>query len=399
MSSAENEPGALWSRVLHARAGLRELSIEGRLRAIASVAAVLGQPDAELLTQLAASCGLSIENVRFGLTTTFGAFDEASLRALARSREGAPYEAVALVLAGNVFTAAARPMLLALLAGAPVLAKASSQDSALPLAIARLLSARAPALGAACAVLAFSRDDARRMRAALEPADSVHVLGGDEAVAAVGAQLTASQHFVGRGHGLGFGLVERGALASPLSAALAAHAFALDVAAYDQRGCLSPHAVFVERGGAVDALGFARLLYEELHAREQAQPRGALPKEAAAEQMQWRGLAAARGELLEHERFAVSCEHDAAPRPSPGYRNVGVYALDAATGLGERCGPLARWVKALGVAGAETAITQRSTLGPAATLAPYVCAAGSMQTPPLAAPLDRLHPLEGFVRD
>jgi hypothetical protein len=57
-----------------------------------------------------------------------------------------------------------------------------------------------------------------------------------------------------------------------------------------------------------------------------------------------------------------------------------------------RLGALGRYVKALGVAGDGQAPSERSKL------APYVCAAGAMQTPPLDAHLDGLSPLEGFVR-
>jgi hypothetical protein len=283
-------------------------------------------------------------------------------------------------------------MLLALLAGAPILAKASSDDAEMPLAISAALSARAPALGASSGVLVFGREDARRMQGLLASADSVQVLGSDEAVAAVHAQCGPAQRFVGRGHGLGIALVTREALEREASAVSAARALAIDVAAYDQRGCLSPQVVFVEHNAALDALAFARLLYAALQALEHTQPRGALPAHAAAEQMQWRGLAAARGELLAHERFAVSCELDAAPRPSPGFRNIGVYALPDRSELPARLGALARFVKALGVAGDAPATSERSKL------APYVCAAGAMQSPSLHAALDGLHPLEGFVR-
>ena len=110
--------------------------------------------------------------------------------------------------------------------------------------------------------------------------------------------------------------------------------------------------------------------------------------DAAAEQLQWRGVAAARGVLHLGDTCAVSCEHGASLRPSPGYRNVGVYTLASAAELESRIAPFARFLKALGVAGAT---------GELPALAPYTCEAGSMQTPPLQAPLDGLHPLARFA--
>jgi acyl-CoA reductase-like NAD-dependent aldehyde dehydrogenase len=381
VSSAENEPIALWSRVDGARAALAALTIEERARAIAEACAALQRPDAERLARLSRSAGLSEPMVRWALETTFAAFSEQALLALAASASGKRARGVAVVLAGNVLTAAARPLLLPLLAGVPVVAKASSRDDALPHAIAAAISAAQPALGMACAVATFSHNDARRLDALLAGADCVQVLGSDEAVAAVRERLHGDRTLIGRGHGLGLGLVARAA-----DRRRAAEAFALDIAAYDQRGCLSPQAILVE-GSDADAEAFAHLIYEALARREQTLPRGALPTDAAAEQLQWRGVAAARGTLRATDTFAVSCEHSAALRPSPGYRNVSIYALRDAGALRERAAPFVRHLKALGVAG--------ELIGRG--LAPYTCPAGQMQTPPLDAPLDGLHPLAGFA--
>lgn len=394
MSSAEHEPGALWSRVHEAGAALRAMSVEERAAAIARAARHLRAPSAELLARLAASSGLSQPMTRWALETTFAVFDEAGLRALARDVNDASAvhaSGVAVVLAGNVLTTAARPLLLPLLAGVPAVAKASSRDDALPHAIARALELADARVGAACAVVTFGHDDVERLDALLAPAEHVQVLGGDEAVAAVRARARADQHVIGRGHGLGLGLVTR-AVAESVQAA---EAFARDVAAYDQRGCLSPHAILVE-GSDDAAQAFARQLYEALARLERAMPRGAVPADAAAEQLQWRGVAAARGVLHAGEAFAVSCEHGASLRPSPGYRNVSVCSLASLAALPERAAPFARHLKALGVAGLADPASPAG-LGGLAGLAPYTCEAGAMQTPPLAAPLDGLHPLAGFA--
>jgi hypothetical protein len=55
-----------------------------------------------------------------------------------------------------------------------------------------------------------------------------------------------------------------------------------DVVAWDQLGCLSPHAFYVEPGGAVSAEQFAGMLAGELERRETLEPRGKLePHESA----------------------------------------------------------------------------------------------------------------------
>lgn len=392
MSSAENDPRALWSRVTQAAAELRIRTIEERAEAIAKVAAKLASCDDDaLLTQLAQSSGLSVANVQWGLRTTFEAFSFEALVALARSRPHAvPEGAVAVVLAGNVLTAAARPLLLPLLVGAPVLAKASSRDDALPFLLARMLSDADPVMGASCAVLSFPHEDQAKLDALLVGASSVHVLGSDEAVTEVRARRAPEARFVGRGHGLGIGFVASDALRSEQHARDAAAAFARDVTAYDQRGCLSPHAIVVQEreGSAVRTASFATLLSQALTELETAFPRGSVPVQALAEQVQWRGVAAARGELHVGAQHSVSYEHTAPLRPSPGYRNIGVYSLGASS-LRDRAASFAFALKALGIASRslDTEVTR---------VAPYACHAGRMQTPPLDAPLDGLHPLTGY---
>lgn len=118
-------------------------------------------------------------------------------------------------------------------------------------------------------------------------------------------------------------------------------------------------------------------------------PRGKVPQGAAAEQLQWRGVAAALGDLHASADCAVSHEGAAALRSSPGYRNIAVYECADLAAMRNRLLPLGPHLKALGIAGADAAHALSD-------LAPYVCEVGAMQSPPLATALDRLHPLEGF---
>jgi hypothetical protein len=55
-----------------------------------------------------------------------------------------------------------------------------------------------------------------------------------------------------------------------------------DIVAWNQLGCLSPQAVYVQSGGAVSAEGFAELLAAELEQREPKEPAGELSVEDSA---------------------------------------------------------------------------------------------------------------------
>lgn len=192
---------------------------------------------------------------------------------------------------------------------------------------------------------------------------------------------------MGHGHGLGLGWVSRDA---DLDAA--ARDLALDVAAYDQRGCMSPHAIGVERGA--DRERFSRALAASLEELATSLPRGALPTDVGAAQVQWRGVAAARGILREGDGWAVADEGAQAPRVSPGWRNVMVFEAPSAAAFAERASAFGGHLKAIGVAGDRHAVASALLPG----VSPRVCRAGTMQTPALTVYADGLPPWDGWRR-
>lgn len=352
-------------------------------------------------SELPSSTGLTLPMIAWALASTFERAGEAELCEAARRMRGpdgtlaAPARLSVLVLAGNVFTACVQPWSLALLARAPLLVKASSRDDLLPRLFHAALAEVDPLLADACAVVSFPGGTAELEATLLSRADVVSAYGSDATLTSIRQRLSATTAFIPHGNGLGAGFVP--ALRSEADAVAAADALALDVAAYDQRGCLSPHAIWVERGGAVDALGFARMLAGSLDRLSVTLPRGSLATATGAAQLQWRGVAAVRGELFEGDGYAVSYEGEAALRLSPGYRNVLV--LDAAS-LGAfalALAPLGVHLKCVGVAGdagAREAVAR--ALPP--PLAPRVCEAGRMQRPSLLSLADGRPPWEGLLR-
>jgi hypothetical protein len=114
------------------------------------------------------------------------------------------------------------------------------------------------------------------------PGDHVWAYGSDATLAALGGELPAG--VVLHGHGTGFGAavveppvgVDETSFADRVAAELA-----VDVALFDQRGCLSPRLVLTSTSGF--ARLFATALARELAALEQRVPRGWIsPDERAA---------------------------------------------------------------------------------------------------------------------
>ncbi|MGE3635108.1 MAG: acyl-CoA reductase [Sandaracinaceae bacterium] len=347
------------------------------------------EDDRGLRAAIARSSGLSEAGVAWGLETTLDDLDEQLARAAA-AVASVPHEPArlgALVLAGNVFSAAVAPLSFALLARVPIVAKASTKDDSLPRAFAESLAAIDPELARACAVVSFAGGEVDAEAALLERARIVVAYGSDATMDAIRARAPSDAAFVGHGHGLGVGVIRADARVRLTELA---RAFAVDVAAYDQRGCLSPHAIVVE-GDLARARAFAVALVDALDALEATLPRGELPLSVGASQLAWRGLAATRGELFEARRAAVAVDHDpAAIAPSPGWRNVRVIAAPTAEAIAGRLASLGGYLKALGLAGSPLAL--------AAGVVPRVAEPGAMQRPRLTDPHDGDLPWQDWLR-
>jgi hypothetical protein len=101
---------------------------------------------------------------------------------------------------------------------------------------------------------------------AFSEAGVVIAYGGDEAVAGIGCRVPARTRFIGYPNRVGVTLISGSALNRAEAQSLA-RAAALDVVTFDQQGCVSPHTVYVEKGGEVEPLGFATQLAGALEER------------------------------------------------------------------------------------------------------------------------------------
>ncbi len=159
--------------------------------------------------------------------------------------------------AGNVPGTGATALLRGLLVGAPTLLKPGAGDRVLPGLLARALHEESEALAHGLAVVGWRGGKGGDLeQAALRRADRVVVYGGEEAVAAVRALTGPLTPVVVYGPRVSAGLVLADATGSDGVVADAAAA----VSAYEQRGCVSPHLVWVQAGGGRSPEGWAEAL-------------------------------------------------------------------------------------------------------------------------------------------
>jgi len=163
---------------------------------------------------------------------------------------------VAIVSSDTTIGVAVFPLAFALCAGSRVTVK--DRDDRLIAAFGETLAQELPELAERFESGVWDGHDEAASRALLGAADAVVAFGRTETLAAVRGLLAPEARFLPFGHRTSAGYVTREALADERQVAACAGGAARDALLYDGEGCLSLHALFVERDGALDAATFAR---------------------------------------------------------------------------------------------------------------------------------------------
>jgi acyl-CoA reductase-like NAD-dependent aldehyde dehydrogenase len=362
---------------LEARARARTQSVARRARALAA-AARRWQDDPGLHARLPAASGLSPAMVAVTVPLVAGAFDVEAMERMVRDEVGEmPPDApplVAHVLASNVPALALPAIAHAVLLGSAVVVKSGRADPVSAPAFARALADVDADLGATVVAVTWPGGTSALDQILLQVASVLVLTGADETIAAVAPR--AAGRVLRHGTRFSVALVDD---------STDADALAEDVVLYEQRGCLSPQAVWV-RG---DAHAFATRLGEAL-----ARVAVRLPPPAAAtgERAAVRAFlddAAWSGAEVRSGPWGATVVRDL-PRflPTCGRRTVHVAAIDAATSLAERL-PAGR-IECVGVSG-------EAPVGLESIGVSRLCPVGRMQRPPLAWPRGARAPLASLL--
>lgn len=339
-----------------------------RLLALREAAKRIASPDdaagRRARLELLASTGLSAEGIELVLGECLEL--TAGRAALAQLLRRAPQARRAhVLLSANVFSAAYRAIVLALLQSEDVHVRASRREPVLPTLLAELSAG------------AFTLEDTLSP----EPGDHLWVYGTKETLDSVRGSLPSGVHFHGHGPGMGVAVVVEPDRMQDVELDQAADGLALDTIAFDQRGCLSPRVVLVQ-GSDEFAADFTSRLARALSAWERAVPRGRLDEAEAADARRYEDTMIYVGGALRAGRGLVAIDPVAERALVPP---VGRYLHVTRT-----ADPLARlvdWadrITCVGMWGAPLLAGLCETkLGPRR----YV-PLGQMQKPPLDGPVD-----------
>jgi hypothetical protein len=234
-------------------------------------------------------------------------------------------------------------------------------------------------------------------------ADCIVATGSDEMLEAIGKKIPRTARLLSYGTRVSFGYITRESLEQNAQAVV--QNAAADVTAWNQRGCLSPHVIYVEDAGKITAEDFAALLAGQLEAAEKALPRGPLKASDAAAIATRRSFYEVRAAhsletkmwaSLESTAWTVILEND--PRFQVSCANRFIY-IKAVADLTHA------------LQGAELMRDKVSTVGLSCTAAQArelaqhlarwgvrrICPLGQMQNPPLAWRHDGRPPLADLV--
>ncbi|MCB1032998.1 MAG: hypothetical protein KDD47_04090, partial [Acidobacteria bacterium] len=286
----------------------------------------------------------------------------------ATSRPRRPRKPALIVLAGNIPALAVQPLLPALALRRPVLLKSPSAEPYFAATFVSALARRLPALGDSLAALCWKGGEEGIEGPVLAAAGRILAYGEQESI----DDLRRRAPCPVVSYGPRFSLAVLGPGTRPDAVA---EGLARDIALFDQRGCLSVHAVYT----AGDPRDLGEALAQALARRALSWPPGTRGVEEEAALRQELEAAHLRGlpvfELPMGEG-AVIVEEDTRLRPSPGLRLVRIHHLKRLEDLPPLLSPWRDQLQGAALAAAASLQSPLAALGVSRFAAP-----GELQSP------------------
>jgi Acyl-CoA reductase (LuxC) len=300
-----------------------------------------------------------------------------------------------IIAAGNIPGIALLKTALALTAGAACVVKTAAGEPLLTVLFADALAELDPSLASELAVSWWEGGSGGAEEVLLHGVDSLIAYGSDASIAALAARRRG--RFVGFGHKLSVALVrlDRQNDVRPLAAAAA-----VDVALYDQLGCLSPQTLYVVGAEPSRRREFVDRLAEAMDEAEARWPRGELGEaEAVAirrlcDEYEWRELGGADVSVRTGRGWTILEDQTPGFRTSTLHRTIFVRPLEEIGDLRIALGEWLPRVECVGMGPWPDAETGRSL---AALGIPRVAALGRMQDPGLDWRQGGLDPMAGII--
>lgn len=402
-------------RLEQAGAGLRHRSLEDRLTAVARTLTLWTAPDSpfrrELADSLGAVSGFHPRTVAEGLESGLRAWDPAAflaccreeLASVRRARTLVPFDWTAVLAGGSIPMPSLLSGLLPLVLGSPVLLRETSQDPVSADLLKRSLSAIDAELAQAFESISFPVEDDAALATLLE-APCVVATGSDETIRAVGSRLAPSQRLIAYGHRFSIAILGAADARDAGRLARVTTELALDIARWDQSGCLSPAVVYLLDVPDPDRSRIAEALAEALERLGVELPRGEASLETKAAQAMECAEARMRAaggkpvRVLEGASATVILEDTPRARPAPLHRFIRLLPVENVTALRRTLEPFRGHLSTVAISGCDPDASAALETHLAALGVSRLTQPGRLQTPPVDWPHDGLPLLLPLVR-
>ena len=404
-------------RLFVAGEALRQRDLTERIERAAQVLAQWTRPDSpwrrELLGSFLGPSGLAPETLREGLESALRAWSPSAFEACAQREllggaggEGlrlAPFRCISLLTGGTIPMPTISSILCLLALGSPVLLRETSADSVTGALVARSIAELDEDLAKALEIVRFPPEDEAALGAFLD-GDCVVATGSDETIASIRQRLRPDQRFVAYGHRFSVAVFGPHLLDDSEAAEDAIRGLALDVARWDQRGCLSPVVLYLVGQSLDQRVEIARRLSDQLAEIARHAPLGEISPPERARRSTERAEAKMRAavsegvRVFESDEATVVLEETADPRPAPLCRFLRAIPVADWTELRGTLRPFDRHLSSAAVAGFSD--RERSVLEDtlSASGISRIAQPGRLQTPPIDWPHDGLPVFLPFAR-
>ena len=224
------------------------------------------------------------------------------------------------IFSGNIPGVSVSSLIRALCVKSPSFGKTAAGEPYLAGCFARALADEDAELASCIAVSYWPGGDEPLERVAFSEAEAVIAYGSDASIESIRRRVPAGVRLLEYPNRVGAALVSKAALSADNVRELGRLA-ARDVATFDQQGCVSPHLMYVERGGKATPMDLAKSVAGSLDLLSVELPRGVVSAADSTRVHQLRAQAEMRGAtVLASERgteWTVIVEDRSEFEPSP----------------------------------------------------------------------------------
>ncbi|MBU0682398.1 MAG: hypothetical protein KKD73_13355 [Proteobacteria bacterium] len=207
------------------------------------------------------------------------------------------------VLTANVPGLSYLPMVRALMVKSPLIAKLASNEPIFGPAWLKAVAAIEPPLADCVALCQWQGSNEALQKAMFEPAEVAILYGGEQTCRTLREAIGPHKKIIEHGHKIGLLLIGSEGLGDIAAAKDLAGRIALDVAMFDQRACVAPQIVYVEKNSAVSSLELTALIEKALIDLEKDFPPSAMSVDTGASLAMERNIALF--ESAQHENMEL----------------------------------------------------------------------------------------------